>query len=708
MMAVLWLCLSVFAGWRIISFSGDLRAWINRMGSLATATPFCLAPWTLLLLRLALAVPVGLLAVTWLTYGLAAFFRYILPSVWQPLLPANLLVLCILAAWACITAILKRQQLWSAWPGRMRDLQQRRSHFVLGTILIWLLFASWLMFRTFQQNGPFIQAGYSVFSDFAPHTAIVSSFAKGLNWPTQYPHFANDGISYHFMFFFLCGNLEFLGLPLVWAINLPSILTFVSFCMLLGFLAVRLTGRSATFLLAPLMLFLRSSAAFFTNLAETANSGTTSRLDWKTIIDRIWHQTTFSGNMPNDSWGLWGVNVYANQRHLLSGLSLLLIVLMLVLPDLQTGLRAGWKSWFRPEGWLPRNVTDWKRYGTALLICVLMPYWHGSAMVALLLVLFPLAFFTRNRLALLFLALASFGSALLQSWFFSGEATRVVQPSFLFGFIAADRSAGGILLYLMHVTGLALPLLVFAFWQRGRRRKVLILAFMMPLFFAFTVSLTPDVTVNHKYIIIALALANIYLADLLARLWQKKQDLTRTDNSRLDGRSRTFVPLWLLRRATAVLLVFVLMVTGLHEIRILNNVNQNAVSLDSRSPLVSWIANKTDPQAVFVTAPYHYNTFFLTGRSIWFGHSYYAWSAGHDTGSRFTMLQSLLAAPDEDPEEIRKMAQEENLHYLLIDDTLRNHPDLDVNETFFHNHFQLAAAFPEQENTLIYDLRQMP
>jgi hypothetical protein len=72
------------------------------------------------------------------------------------------------------------------------------------------------------------------------------------------------------------------------------------------------------------------------------------------------------------------------------------------------------------------------------------------------------------------------------------------------------------------------------------------------------------------------------------------------------------------------------------------------------------------------------------------------------------MLQSLLAAPDEDPEEIRKMAQEENLHYLLIDDTLRNHPDLDVNETFFHNHFQLAAAFPEQENTLIYDLRQMP
>jgi len=41
----------------------------------------------------------------------------------------------------------------------------------------------------------------SVFSDFAPHLAVIRSFSFGSNFPTEYPHFADGTIRYHFLFF---------------------------------------------------------------------------------------------------------------------------------------------------------------------------------------------------------------------------------------------------------------------------------------------------------------------------------------------------------------------------------------------------------------------------------------------------------------------------------------------------------------------------
>jgi hypothetical protein len=493
----------------------------------------------------------------------------------------------------------------------------------------------------------------------------------------------------------------------------------VTFCLLLGFLAVRLTGRSATFVLAPLMLFLRSSTAFFTNLYDQVKLTGIQPRAWGAILDALWSRASFIGNTPRDEWGLWGINVYANQRHLLSGLSLLLIVLLLVLPDLQAGTGVSIrKKWFQSGFWLIGDPAARRRFYLAAAICALMPYWHGSALISLLLVLLPLSFLAVNRLGFLLVAASAFLSALLQSWLFSGQATRVVQPSLYFGFIASDRSPAGALAYLFLVTGIALPLLVVAFWQPGRRRKILIISFMFPLVFAFTVSLTPDVTVNHKFVITALALANIYLADLLVRLWTGIRSPGRLPTAGAVSEQTTMikpeqakqaaVPLRCCTRSLAIVLAFMLMATGLHECRIVRNINQNSVSIDLDSPLVLWVRANTRPDDIFVSAPYHYNAFFLSGRAIWFGHSYYAWSAGHDTGQRLTLLRQLLSGINGDLAAVRDLIQAEQLDYLIIDDTLRANDDLAVDETFFSDHFQLAAAFPSLGNMLIYDLNSAP
>lgn len=711
----LWLLLAWVAGWRWIhKLIGDPARLLERPASRLPVACFQSSPWPVLFFKLALALWFGVLPLTWLSYLLAALLASFLPAGIHPLLITNCLIMVSILTWLAWVPVHRLSckvirkltgksaagsQRWqrseSAWPTLVRSLRLPAGRFFLLAILFWLIFAIFLMTGTFFRDGTLFRAGYSVFSDFAPHTALVSSFAKGINWPTEYPHFANDGIAYHFMFYFLCGNLNYLGLPLDLAINLPSILGLVTFCILLGTLAVRLTGRRLTWLLAPLLVFCRSSAAIFTFLGDLFKQYGASPAAWPAIIRAMLDQSVFIGNTANDSWGLWGINVYANQRHLLPGLSVALIVLFLFLPDLDQGLalRPDWRRFLAGRDfWLIHGQQSWRRLAAALLLCLLLPYFHGSVLVALLLVLAGISVFSRNRLAFLLVAAGSVLSALGQSALFAGDATRVVRPVIQFGFLAPDKSLAGVALYMLEMSGLLLPLIFLVFWLPGRRRKVLLASFMLPLVLALTLSLTPDVTVNHKYIMISFMLANIYIADLLARLWSR--------------RSRA-VPKQLAwpRKLAAVMLAIALMSTGLEEMIIERNISQNTVAIDSQSPLVAWITQNTKPDAVFVTAPYHYNAFYLSGRSTWLGHAYYAWSAGHDTAGRLAQEQWLLSNGGLDIQAVKEMVADEGLDYLLIDDTLRDHNEFVVDEAFFDQYFPVVAEFPSLGNLKVYNLR---
>ncbi|MEA4890458.1 MAG: hypothetical protein VB070_13460 [Clostridiaceae bacterium] len=713
MIAIFWLLLAVFAGWRFVRFFlGGGETCLRRAAGPAAADVFFATPWPLYIFRVTAAFWCGTLFLTVLTYSLAAFLSPRLPLSIHPLLTANLACFAGGILWAAVLLLRRRKSFVRPEPWRPAcPLRDRSSRFYLLTGLLWLIFGCWLMIGTFYQTGSQLHAGYSVFSDFAPHTALVSSFSQGRNWPTEYPHFPNDGIAYHFLFFFLCGNLNYLGLPMDWAINLPSILGLVSFCLLLGLLALRLTGRRMTFLLAPLLLFCRSSFAIVTCLQDlTAQYGAGPQA-WPDILRALWHQSAFIGRTAHDDWGLWGINVYANQRHFLAGLSLALIVIFLFLPDLQAGLaeRHRLRGWFSADVWLVRKPEDRRRLAAAILILILMPYWHGSVLVSLLLILAFMALFSVNRLAFLAAGLASAASAWLQAGYFSGRAGSVIQPAFYFGFLADKASVGGILVYLLELTGLVLPLLFIAFWLPGQRRKILLAAFSLPLIFAFTISLTPDITVNHKDIIITLALSNIYVSDLLIRLWPGKKNtngsmirppsaLMPKKHARQAGR--------IVRRAAVILLIAALTATGLEEFIIVRNINQNTVVLDLDSPLVAWIKQNTRPDAVFVSAPYHYNSFYLSGRATWLGHAYYAWSAGHDTNGRFIKEQQLLSGCGHNLADVLAMIETEGLDYLLLDDQLRDSSEITVDEAFFDQNFPVVQTFPALGHIKIYNLRQ--
>lgn len=713
MAALLFLALSWFVGIALLkSATGGVSAWRDSLFARTMATND--HSWILTALAFAAgALWTGIIVNNWIVYIAAWTADRFIPdtSKIHPLLPANTLLILVCAS-LFIRHLQKRKQNLSFLRtntrlmfnnGKRRLLCCKRS-FILFTglsLLFFLVFASWLMISSFGSKDGMISAGYTVFSDFAPHTAIVSSFSAGRNWPTVYPHFAGDGISYHFMFFFLCGNLNWLGFPLGLAINLPSILGMLSALILLGFLAVVLTKRPGSFLLAPLLTLARSSMAFFTWFADIYGE---SQGSWSQLFALMKHQREFIGNTPRDDWGLWTVNVYANQRHLMPAFAIMIIVLLLFLPQMTN--RPIRSSLLDKRDWLAYNGSSNRGMLIACLLLFLFAYWHGSVLIATLSIMAVMALFSRARIYYLMAAIMSIVGALLQVSIFASESGGI-SARFLWGFISEDKSIAGLVSYLAELTGVLLPLVFLTLLLPGRRRRVIVTASLMPLLIAFTLSLTPDVTVNHKFIMITQMLINIWAAELLIILWTRGSSYKQTLKALFQRSSSRFNISWIksvLLKGTAIFLGFMLMATGLMEWHIFANANQGSYLIEQSTQINQWIEDESSADAVFITAPWHYHSFFLTGRSVWLGHSYYAWSAGHDTGRRLSELQELLAG-EWTADEVHKYTSLNDIDYLLIDDDLRTHAQFTINELFFQENFTAKVVFNDQKQTIIYDIR---
>ncbi|MHB1454117.1 MAG: hypothetical protein ACYCYM_09245 [Saccharofermentanales bacterium] len=652
-------------------------------------------------------IPFSLIAGTTIVTTIHYFLSYAAHFVFagtgiNPLLISNIIIFTACAGLAAAYAVKRLLPAIKAG-GSVGSASSRITGYFADTprlyaLTLWFfgLFAIFLIFYSFFVKDNILHSGYTVFSDFAPHTAVISSFAYGDNFPTGYPHFAGDGIQYHFFFFYLCANLLFLGMRFDFAMNIPSILGILSFTTLLGSFGVLLTRRRPVFLLAPLMLFFRSSYAIFDYLRElSAENGAT----FFSILKRIAGTDRFIGTTLHDDWGLWAMNVYANQRHFLWGMSIFMIVIFIVYPTIHKRTATASGSWpdaarnyfIAPGRW---KIADPGPLIPAITLTACLSYWHGSVLIALLAVLFVMAFFAYERLAYIFLAVSGVAASFVLSAFFSGGAANVVSPSFLWGFISEDKSLSGVGTYLFKVIGISLLLIVVTPFITARRdSRIFAAAAMTPIVFALTVSLTPDVTVNHKYIIIAVSLLNIFIADLYCSLWDVVKRLRKGN-----------VVVFLSAAILALFIGFSLFSTGVVELIGYTNKNRNSVSIDLQSPLTEWIKENTDSADVFLTAPYHMNVFFFSGRKVFYGWPYYTMTAGHDTDARIQLVHELFRGCGGDKEAFTAIARTYHIKYAIIDNALLNDSGYPVDTAFFELNFKKAAEFPQLAGTTVYKL----
>ncbi len=312
MIALFYLAVATYVGHRLCK-----RMLPGLDGSRSDSTSRPVASWVI---SYPAAFLCGTLLVTWATYLTAWLFR----DKRAPLTYANAIVLGVVLFAIAAERFRSKRGGFNAAEAKTtveESSPPRRwlDFVVVGTALT---VGTALMLHTCRLEGDTLVLGRTAFGDLNIHLGMARSFSYGKNFPTGYVAYAGTDIRYHFMFYFLVGNLEYLGLPLDWAINLPSILSFAS--VLLLFHAIgSVAGRDARVgALAVLFFLLRSSPAIFFLFSAPEPAGFGGR------ISSVLKARRFIGLTGHEPWGIWNLNVYVVERHFAFAFGLVLLAVL--------------------------------------------------------------------------------------------------------------------------------------------------------------------------------------------------------------------------------------------------------------------------------------------------------------------------------------------------------------------------------------------
>lgn len=450
------------------------------------------------------------------------------------------------------------------------------------------------------------------------------------------------------MFQFLVGNLEYLGFRLDLGYNLVSILSLVGFLMVLYGISYRMFKSFWAGAAAIVFFFFRSGTAFWRYLWEHLQAGD--------LVRTLEENTAFIGYTTNENWGLWNFNVYLNQRHLAFGLLMAAVAVWTFIDWVEAGCSHKeqgflWirNRFFTKEAWLCRNE------GTAILLGLflgLTAFWNGAALIGGLLILAGLAVFSDGKLDYMICAgLAVLFSELQSKIFVSGS---VMSPSFYWGFLADNKSISGVLWYLVEISGFFFVGMIVAAVFLKRSQRAVLMGCLLPMVFAFLVSLTPDINVNHKYVMISYAFVTVFWG------WSVRCVF-------LEGKKGW--KKWA-GRAVAAVLCICLSATGIYDYVIILRDNDSAhrMTVNMESSLTDWLSANLKKNDLLLTPEYTMNEVTMSGAMLYCGWPYYAWSAGYDTGYRAG--QAVLMYTTDDPEVLKAAVKQEKITYILFEEDM--------------------------------------
>ena len=592
---------------------------------------------------------IGTLLLTWAVYVISWFFSVVGKSQ-NPLLYGNTISMVGAALILIFAAVLRYKKNAVRTDGGQKNITtglaekliSNKKGFKREVLLFGLLavFITYMMFYVFYIRDGVLYSGLTVYGDYAPHTAMMRSFSMGNNFPTQYPHYGGADVKYHFMFQFLTGNLEYLGLRMDIAYNIVSSASLVGFLMLLYQLALRITGKISCGAVTIFLFFFRSGMAFFRFVWEHIQTGD--------LLETLSENVSFIGYTTNENWGLWNFNVYLNQRHLAFGLLLVTLALYLFMDWLEAGTAHEEKGllwmkgrFFSKEGWKSRNPEQALLMGMFLGLCA---FWNGAAVIGGLLILCGFAIFSDGKIDYAITAAVTiFFSYLQTKIFISGSA---MSPQIYLGFLAEDKTVWGVVKYLFWMSGIFFLGLAVLVWFMRRRERMILLGFLFPTIFAFVLLMTPDINVNHKYIMVSYAFLAIFWAWAICSLWNRK----------------------IYGKILAAVLAICLSATGIYDFAVIvrGNGPGRRVAVNMDSDLTKWLADYLDKDDLLLTPEYSMNEVTMSGVMLYCGWPYYAWSAGYDTNYRAAQAVTIYTTMDS--EELKKVVKQERITYILFEE----------------------------------------
>jgi DNA-binding beta-propeller fold protein YncE len=543
---------------------------------------------------------------------------------------------------------------------------------------IFVIVASWMMFSTFSATGDRLQIGNHQWSDFGSNVSVMRSFSVGNNFPTEYPHFSGDRIRYHFLFYFLAGNIEYLGLNPAAANNLVSILTLVAMLMLVMTLGMVLFGSRVVGRIGAVLFFFHGTLAYIPFFAGTAT--------WSSAFSKIWEMKGFlPSGLPyrGEDWGVWTQVVYLNQRHLASSIGLLLLVIIFLLLRVRIvdeersepaedfeGLSSDLSD-IQPK--TPKFTSYYDRFAPYIFAgCLLgmMPMWNGAVFTGAAAVIGALLLVLPIRKEMLLMGIVAGILALPQIIYLKQGAKEPPYSLFHWGYTVDDPTLTNVAYYLFFTFGFKWILIVAAIvWGSSLQRKVMA-ALSSLLILTFCFQFSEEVLANHKFLNIWLVVVNLYAGYGLLRLWRLKP-----------------LPLQIPARIAAVGLVALITIGGVIDLVIIKNIYWVETRYDG-DPFVEWVKQNTDPRSIFLSNRYVNHGILMAGRRLFYGHPYYAWGAGYPTTDRDQIYKKMFESRD--PAEVYRLIKENGITHVAIDDALRKNEFVrNLNETLYARYFPL-------------------
>lgn len=518
-----------------------------------------------------------------------------------------------------------------------------RKKFEIGLLLIFFIFSTWLMQKSLAYNSSdntLLIARHQI-GDFGLHLSLIRSFSWGNNFPPESPFFPGKPLPYHYFFDLLSGLLEKSGLRIDIAYNSISILCFTGLLYLIYRLPQLIFKNSKLLGIISVLLFVFHSNVTFLDFLKSQTSFASFFKNFWYLPDYI-HKGPFDGSLISIFFTL---NVYLNQRHLIAGLFIGLLVIYYILKKILND-----KTIFLKENIILGTILGLSfRIHTLSALCTMM-------VVFLLLICFK----RFKSLVIFFIPII-----ILVSLFAKDILNQNIHHSlFNPGFLAQKPLTIISFINFWWVNlGIALILLPLGFFISGIKQKIIFLC-ILPLFIIGNIfQLSFRIDHNHSLFNFFVIFMNFYIAFFILNMWNKKN----------------------IGKIICTILVFFLTVSGIIDLMVIKNDFHLPLNISDKNKYIHWIKNSTKPNAIFISEPQILDLVTLAGRKNYLGHDYYLSVMGYDFTKRQELVKSYYEVSDI---KILQKIKESNIEYIVVP----LHPSSDfhykINKEFLEIHTQ--------------------
>ena len=518
------------------------------------------------------------------------------------------------------------------------------------------IFGFFLMFSTFSSMDGNLIISSKAWSDFASHIPLIRSFSLGSNFPVEYPLFSGEPIKYHFIFYYLVGLLEKIGLNIGLALNIPSFIGFMFLLFMIYYFSKEVFKSKAVGILSTIFFLFNSSLSYVYFFKKYPLS--------KETINQLITNADFLSFAPYGDGivsAFWNLNIYTNQRHLAISFALSLFIIYQVIKPV-----------------LNREQSKTKIYIILGSILGLSFFLHTAVFLMTGITLLALLIYFSKIRKDIFILLATAGLiSIPQYLYLSGSPG--FSPHLQLGYlISGNLTLQNFSEFWIYNLGLSLILIPLGFIFANRVQKKILLAFFVLFLVGNFIQFSIEIASNHKFFNYFLIIGNMFSAFTLVSLIKQKNYLI------------TFIPI----------LFFFMILGGLIDIFPILNDRKFELTDYTINKDTNWILNNTNPDSIFLNSTYLYNPASLAGRKIFMGWPYFAWSAGYDVDKRGKFIEQVFSLSDK--KTACKHLSSQNIDYIRI----TNPPDPSfpkINQSLIEKFERIYNDTNTQ--TTIYDVR---